>query len=258
MASVPGVVTDPSRIKGGLIALPSGGSQIAAYVAQPSQPGNYPGIVVIQEAFGLVDHICDLARRFAFVGYNAVAPALYWRRGAPKNPDNMDDVRPVMFGLPDSEAVQDLEAAADYLRGMPGATGKVGAIGFCSGGRHTLLFACSSSKVDAAIDCWGGFIDRANPDEATNAARPKAPLDMVPQLHCPVFGVFGAEDQNPPVQLEAELKKRAQAAGKDVTTKIYEGAGHAFLADYRPTYREGPAYQLWGDIRVYFDKHLRG
>ena len=114
-----------------------------------------------------------------------------------------------MFGLPDSEAVQDLEAAADYLRALPGATGKIGAIGFCSGGRHTLLFACSSNKVDAAIDCWGGFIHRATPDAETNAARPKAPLDMVGQLNCPLFGVFGEEDQNPPVALEAELKKRA-------------------------------------------------
>ena len=257
MANVPGVVTDPSRIKGGVIGLQSGGTQIAAYVATPNQPGNYPGIVVIQEAFGLVDHICDVARRFANLGYNACAPALYWRRGAPKNPDNMDDVRPVMFGLPDSEAVQDLEAAADYLRAIPGATGKVGAIGFCSGGRHTLLFACSSSKVNAAIDCWGGFIHRANPDAETNAARPKPPLDMVGQLHCPLFGVFGVEDENPPVALEAELKKRAQAAGKDVTTKIYNGAGHAFLADYRPSYREGPATQLWGDIQSFFGERLR-
>ena len=257
MANVPGVVTDPSRIKGGVIALPSGGGQIAAYLATPNQPGNYPGIVVIQEAFGLVDHICDLARRFANLGYNACAPALYWRRGGPKNPDNMDDVRPVMFGLPDSEAVQDLEAAAAYLRALPGATGKIGATGFCSGGRHTLLFACSSNKVDAAIDCWGGFIHRANPDEETNAARPKAPLDMVGQLHCPLFGVFGEEDQNPPVALEAELKKRAQAAGKDVTTKIYKNAGHAFLADYRPSYREGPANELWNDVQAFFGKHLK-
>jgi carboxymethylenebutenolidase len=257
MANVPGVVTDPSRIKGGVVSLTSGGAQIPAYMARPNQPGNYPGIVVIQEAFGLVDHICDLARRFANIGYNACAPALYWRRGAPKNPDNMDDVRPVMFGLPDAEALQDLEAAADYLRAMPGATGKVGAIGFCSGGRHTLLFACSSGKVDAAIDCWGGFIHRANPDEETNAARPKAPLDMVGQLHCPLFGVFGEEDQNPPVELEAELKKRGQAAGKDVTTKIYKNAGHAFLADYRPSYREEAAKELWGDIQSFFGKHLK-
>jgi len=257
MANVPGVVTDPSRIKGGVIALPSGGTNIAAYLAYPNQPGNHPGIVVIQEAFGLDDHICDLARRFANIGYNACAPALYWRRGGPKNPDNMDDVRPVMFGLPDSEAVQDLEAAAAHLRGLPGATGKIGAIGFCSGGRHTLLFACSSSKVDAAVDCWGGFIHRATPDAETNAARPKAPLDMVPQLHCPLFGVFGVEDENPPVALEAELKKRAAAAKKDVTTKIYQNAGHAFLADYRPSYREPAAKELWADATAFFAKHLK-
>jgi carboxymethylenebutenolidase len=257
MANVPGVVTDPSRVKGGVIALPSGGTRIAAYLATPNQPGSYPGIVVIQEAFGLVDHICDLARRFANLGYNAVAPALYWRRGGPTNPDDINTVFPVMFGLPDSEAVQDLEAAADHLRALPGATGKIGAIGFCSGGRHTLLFACSSGKLDAAIDCWGGFINRATPDAETSAARPKPPLDMVGQLRCPLFGVFGAEDQNPPVALEAELKRRAQAAGKDVTTKIYQGAGHAFLADYRPSYREGPAHELWDDIRGYFGRHLK-
>ncbi len=141
---------------------------------------------------------------------------------------------------------------------MPGATGKVGAIGFCSGGRHTLLFACSSNKVNAAVDCWGGFINRATPDAETTAARPKAPLDMVGQLHCPLFGVFGDEDQNPPVALEAELKKRGAAAHKDVTTKIYQNAGHAFLADYRPSYREGPAHELWADATAFLGKHLKG
>ena len=257
MANVPGVVTDPSRIKGGVISLQSGGAQIPAYMARPHEAGNYPGIVVIQEAFGLVDHICDLARRFANIGYNACAPALYWRRGAPKDPDVMETVFPVMFGLPDNEALQDLNAAADHLNAMPGATGKVGAIGFCSGGRHTLLFACNSNKVNAAIDCWGGFIHRATPDAETTPARPKAPLDMVGQLHCPLFGVFGEEDQNPPVALEAELKKRAQAAGKDVTTKIYKNAGHAFLADYRPSYREAAAQELWNDATAFFGKHLK-
>src|SRR5258708_8812938 len=101
MANVPGVVTDPSRIKGGVIALPSGGTNIAAYLATPNQPGNYPGIVVIQEAFGLVDHICDVARRFAHIGYNACAPALYWPRGRATNPHNLPNPVPGMFGLPD-------------------------------------------------------------------------------------------------------------------------------------------------------------
>ena len=103
----------------------------------------------------------------------------------------------------DKQAVQVLEAAAAHLRGVPGATAKVGAIGFCSGGRHTLLFPCSSNNRHAAIDCWGGFIHRATPDAATTAARPTPILDLVKNLHCALFAVFGEEDQNPPVEMEA-------------------------------------------------------
>jgi len=255
MANVPGVVTDPSKIKGGLVHVPVGGSKIPAYLAQPNQDGNYPGIVVIMEAFGLADHICDVARRFANIGYNAIAPDLYWRDGNPTDPSDFATVAPVMFGLKDSQAVGDLEASADYLRGLKGATGKIGAIGFCSGGRHTLLFATSSSKVDAAIDCWGGFIHRATPDAETTPSRPTKVLDLMGNLHCPLFGVFGAEDQNPPAELAEEMKKRG--AGKDVTTKVYPNAPHAFLADYRPTYREGPATELWNDVQGFFGKHLK-
>src|SRR5947208_15978810 len=131
-----------------------------------------------------------------------------------------------MFGLPDSEAVQNLEAAAACLRGLPGATGKVGAIGFCSGGRQTLLFACSSNKVDAAVDCWGGFISRATPNDMTTASRPMPVIDMIDRLSCPLFAVFGEEDQNPTVTESEELQRRAQRAGKDVTVKVYKNAGH--------------------------------
>ena len=256
MPNIPGAVTDPSRVRGETIELKSGSDTIHGYLARPSQPGGNPGIVVIHEAFGLVEHIRDIARRFANIGYNALAPDLYSRAGGPSNPDDIATVMPVMFAKSDTEAVQDLEAAAAHLRGLPSATGKVGAIGFCSGGRHTLLFACSSNKVDAAIDCWGGFIHRATPDAETTAARPTAVLDLVKNLHCPLFAVFGEEDQNPAVALEAELKQRAAAAGKTVTTRIYQDAGHAFLADYRPSYREGPAHELWTDVTAFFHNHL--
>src|SRR5580698_5494208 len=255
MANVPGLVTDPSKIKGGIVHVQSGGAKIPAYLAQPNQDGNYPGIVVIHEAFGLADHICDLARRFANIGYNAIAPDLYWKNGAPTDASDINTVFPVMFGLSDKQAVGDLEASADYLRGLKGATGKVGAIGFCSGGRHTLLFACSSRKVDAAVDCWGGFVHRATPDAETTSSRPTKVLDLMSNLHCPLFGVCGAEDQNPPVEIAEEMKKRG--AGKDVTTKVYPNAPHAFLADYRPTYREGPAHELWNDATGFFKKHLQ-
>jgi carboxymethylenebutenolidase len=258
MANIPGAVTDPSRVRGENTELKSGGDTITGYLARPTAAGRHPGIVVIHEAFGLVEHIRDLARRFANIGYDALAPDLYARKGAPSDPNNIDTVMPVMFAKPDAEAVQDLEAAAACLRALPGATGKVGAIGFCSGGRQTLLFACSSDKVDAAIDCWGGFIHRATPDAETTPSRPTSILDLVGKLGCPLFGVFGEEDQNPTVALSEELKKRAAAAGKDVTIKVYKNAGHAFLADYRPSYREGPATELWGDAVAFFNKHLKG
>ena len=256
MADIPGAVTDPSRVRGEDIELKSGGDTIKGYLARPSQTGRNPGIVVIHEAFGLVEHIRDIARRFANIGYHALAPDLYARKGSP-DPNDMNSVFPVMFGKPDAEAVQDLEAAAAHLRGLSGATGKVGAIGFCSGGRQTLLFACSSSKVDAAVDCWGGFIHRATPDAETTPARPNPVLDLVGKLGCPLFGVFGEEDQNPSVAQSEELGKRAQAAGKDATIKVYKNAGHAFLADYRPSYREGPAAELWRDAVAFFDEHLK-
>ena len=255
MANIPGAVTDPSRVRGENIELKSGGDTIKGYLAQPSQSGRCPGIIVIHEAFGLVEHIRDIARRFANVGYNAMAPDLYSRKGGPSDPNDINTVFPVMFGKTDAEAVQDLEAAADHLRGLPGATSKIGVIGFCSGGRQTLLFACSGSKADAAVDCWGGFIHRATPDAETTPSRPTPILNMVDRLHCPLFAVFGEEDQNPTVAQSEELRSHAQRAGKDVTVKVYQNAGHAFLADYRPSYRAEEAKDGWNRMLAWFKSH---
>jgi len=257
MANIPGAVTDPSRVRGENIECKSVGDTIEGYLAQPNQAGRYPGIIVIHEAFGLVEHIRDIARRFANIGYNALAPDLYSRKGGPSDPNDINTVFPVMFGKSDAEAVQDLEAAADHLNELPGATGKIGVIGFCSGGRQTLLFACSSDKPNAAVDCWGGFIHRATPDAETTPERPTPILNMLDRLHCPLFAVFGEEDQNPTVAQSAELRRLAQRAGKDVAIKVYKNAGHAFLADYRPSYREGPAAELWKDALAFLDKHLK-
>lgn len=256
MANVPGAVTDASRVQGEAISFASGGDTISGYLARPSEPGRYPGIVVIHEAFGLVEHIRDIARRFANIGYNALAPDLYCRGGAP-DPNNMDTVWPIMFGLPDAQAVQDLEAAAGQLRGLAGATGKIGCIGFCSGGRQTLLFACSTAKLDAAVDCWGGFISRATPDQVTTPSRPTPVMNMLDRLASPLFAAFGEEDQNPSVAEAEELRGRAERAGKEATVKVYGGAGHAFLADYRPSWREAPAFALWADLTRFFARHLK-
>jgi hypothetical protein len=140
LPNTPGAVTHPSRIKGEEIHFKSGTDSIPGYLEQPAQPGSYPGIVVIHEAFGLVDHIRDIARRFANIGYNALAPDLYARAGGPKDPNDINTVMPAVFALPDAQAVQDLEAAATHLRGLPGATARIGA-------------PSASAQVDATHCC---------------------------------------------------------------------------------------------------------
>jgi carboxymethylenebutenolidase len=126
------------------------------------------------------------------------------------------------------------------------------------GGRYTLLFACASDRLDAAVDCWGGFIDRATPDERSTPPRPTPPLEMADRLRCPLLGAIGAEDQNPSPELGERLRERARASGQEVQVDVYEGAGHAFFADYRPTYRPGPAAELWQRVVPFLARHLQG
>ncbi len=229
---------------------------LEAYLARPKAAGKYPGLIVVHEAWGVNDHIRDVVRRFANVGFIAVAPDLYTRVGKPGAKDPMPDVLAKMFALNDAQIVQDLEAAAAFLRSQPGANGKVGAVGFCFGGRSVLLFASSSDKVDATVDCWGGFIDRATPDAQTTAARPRPVIDLGDRLHGPIYVVVGAEDQNPSPAHGDALKARLEKAGKQVTLEVFADAGHAFFADYRPTYREKAAFALWPKMTTFLKKHL--
>lgn len=249
--AVPGAVRDPSSIDTSEIRV----GEVDAYLARAVGAGPRGGIIVIHEAFGMVPHISDLTRRFAAAGYNTIAPNLYTRTGSP-DPTDFPAVFEAMFGKPDHETVADLDAAAGHLRGLDNANGKVGVIGFCSGGRQTLLHACSSQSPDAAIDCWGGFVERATNDEETTPTRPTPVRDLASGASCPIFLAGGAEDQNPSPEVLHDLEARLRAAGKDVTLKIWDGAGHAFLADYRPSYAEPQAHELWADILAFFGRHL--
>jgi len=252
-----GEVTNRDSIEAYDVTFASGGSQIRAYMARPKAPGTYPGVIILHEAFGLVEHERDVARRFANAGFIALAPDVYSRIGAPRNASDMAEVRTKMFGLKDDELVRDFEAAADLVRAESQCNGKVGCVGFCVGGRWTLLFACSSGKVDAAIPCWGGFITRATPEAETTPERPRPVISLAPQLHCPLYIVGGEEDQNPaPADLN-ELRSRAEKSGKPVQLDIFKNAGHAFFADYRPSYREQAAFELWPKMVAFFITHLR-
>ena len=172
----------------------------------------HPGVVVIMEAFGLNDHIKDVADRFAREGYIALAPDMYTREGNP-DPNDIDDVIKIMFSVPDSQAMADLDAAARHIKGQSDSNGKVGAIGFCSGGRYTLMFGCTSKNLDAAVDSAGGFIIQ----DDHPPTRPVSPIDMVNDLSCPLLGLFGEEDANPSPE-HAERRYRDTPRGQE---KIY-------------------------------------
>jgi carboxymethylenebutenolidase len=233
------------------------GDSLRGFLARPRTDAPRPGLLVIHEAMGLNEHIRDLARRFAAAGYDALAPDLYTRTGPPE-PDDITSIFAKMLGLADRGVVADLDSAAAYLRMLDTATGKVGCIGFCSGGRQTLLFASSSASPDCAVDCWGSFLTRASPDDVVTPNRPTPLIDLVENVRCPLLLVGGVDDPNPSPDELAAVAERARRGGAEVTLSLYEGAGHAFLADYRPSYREEPAHQLWDEALGFLATHLVG
>jgi carboxymethylenebutenolidase len=258
-AGVPGAVLDPSAILAEeLTYAGTGDTLINAYLARPAaSEGPLPGLIVIHEAGGLGDHIRDVTRRFANVGHVALGVDLYTREGGPPPAGDLPALMARLFSMPDERILGDLEGAADLLRARPDVTGKVGCVGFCMGGRLTLLFACASDRLDAAVDCWGGFIDRSTPDERSTPERPMPPLDLAERLHCPLLAAIGAEDHNPSPALGERLRERLAAAPHATQVDIYEGAGHAFFADYRPSYRPAPAALLWERVVPFLATHLR-
>ncbi len=259
---VPGAVIDPTRVSGEELTFAgAGGSEIDGYLARPDARLSHPshaGMVVIHEAMGLNDHIRDVCNRFANLGYAALGVDLYTREGGPPPMDDRQAMMARLFSMSDQTVLGDLEGATDFLRSLDGVSGRVGCIGFCMGGRYTLLFACASDRLNAAVDCWGGFIDKATPEERSTPARPAPPLDLAERLSCPLLAAIGAEDQNPSPEIAAQLRERAGNSGQEVKVGVYEGAGHAFLADYRPTYRPQAAAKLWAEIVPFLARHLQG
>lgn len=257
---VPGAVTDPERILGEDLTFPGAqGDPIDGYLAQPvADAGEHgrPGILVIHEAGGLGAHIRDVVNRLADLGYVALGVDLFTREGGPPPKDDLQALMARLFAMSDRTVLGDLEGAADLLRTREECDGRIGCIGFCMGGRYALLFACASNRLDAAVDCWGGFIDAATTQERSTPARPTPPLELAEQLTCPLLAAIGAEDHNPSPEVGQRLRERAGASGQEVTVDVYEGAGHAFFADYRPTYRPEPAALLWERVVPFFARHL--
>jgi carboxymethylenebutenolidase len=230
------------------------GDQIHAYVARPEGAGPFPGVVLVHHLPGWDELYQEFTRRFANQGYIAISPDLYCRDGH-GTPDDVAAKIRADGGVADDRVIGDMSAAADWVRAQPGSNGKVGIIGTCSGGRHSVLVASRApGKFNAVADLWGGGV--VAPKESLTPKQPVAPVDYTKDLDAPLLGLFGNDDQRPsPADVdvhEAELKKH----NKSYEFYRYDGAGHGFFYYDRPIYRQQQAMEGWGKVFTFFEKHL--
>jgi carboxymethylenebutenolidase len=228
-----------------------GGDAIEAYSARPLTPGPVGGVVVIHHMPGYDDGTKEIARRFAFHGYNAIMPNLYWRDAPGASPDDAAATARAQGGVPDDRLVGDVAGAMAYLKGLSNANGKVGVIGYCSGGRQSFL-AGVSLDLDAAVDCYGAFVV----GEAREGTTMVPIVDKTPSLSCPLLGLFGEDDKYPSPAHVAELEEALKAAGKTYEFHSYPGAGHAFFSVNRPAYRVDAANDGWQRIFAFYGRYL--
>jgi carboxymethylenebutenolidase len=229
------------------------GDTIYGYEARPLGPGPYPGVVVIHHAPGWDEETKEITRKFAAHGYAAICPNLYYREG-PSNPEEATTIVRAAGGTPDDRCLGDLDGAIRHLRSLLSSNGKVGIIGYCSGGRQTYLAACSLSGLDAAVDCYGG---RVIPDpEQVNPRQPVPPIDLTANLSCPLLGLFGAEDLSPSPDEVARTEEVLKQHGKTYEFHTYQDAGHSFFSVDRPAYRQEAATEGWQRVFEWYGKYL--
>jgi carboxymethylenebutenolidase len=229
------------------------GVEIEAYLARPDGDQIRGGVVVIHHLPGYDRATKEITRRFAELGYDAICPNLYSRQAPGAAPDDAAATVRASGGISDDQLVGDVGGAAAYLRSLPTSNGKVGVIGYCSGGRQSVLAACNLD-LDAAVDCYGAYVTGTPtadfPLKITNL------VDQLPALHAPLLGLFGVEDARPSPEHVAELVEILTANGKEFEFHSYDDAGHAFFAVDRPSYRVAAANDGWERITAFFAAKL--
>ncbi len=229
------------------------GDEIEAYFARPLGVDSFGGVVVIHHMPGYDAPTKEIVRTFAANGYAALMPNLYHRDAPGASPDDAAATARAKGGVPDERLIGDVGAAADYLRALDGSNGKVGVIGYCSGGRQSFLAACSL-PLDAAVDCYGAFVIGTPPAEIPLKVGPIAHL--AENLSCPLLGLFGADDKYPSPDEVDQLDKILTEEAKPHEFHVYEGAGHAFFSVNRPAYRVEAANDGWQKIWDFYGRYL--
>jgi len=230
-----------------------GGDEIEAYLARPLAEGSRGGVVVIHHMPGYDRGTKEITRRFAELGFDAICLNLYWREAPGAAPEDAAATARAQGGVPDERLIGDVSGAASHLRALDSSNGKVGVIGYCSGGRQSVMAACNA-ELDAAVDCYGAFVTGTPPEgfplKVTNL------VDQLPNLRCPLLGLFGNEDKFPTPEQVDELESILKDNGKEYEFHRYDGAGHAFFSVDRPAYNVAAANDGWARITEFYRKYL--
>lgn len=241
------IMTDTHGLEAGFVEIPASGGPIPAYRAVTADSQSRPLVLVVQEIFGVHEHIADVCRRLAKLGYCAIAPSLYHRQGDVTSLKSFDEIRPIVAKVPDAQVMGDLDATITWASkaGIADAN-KVGITGFCWGGRIVWLYAAHNPKLKAGVAWYGRVLG----DKTER--QPAHPLDVATKIKAPVLGLYGGKDEGIPVATLDQLKA---ALGPDTKSqfKVYPDSPHAFFADYRPSYREVDAKDGWARLVDWFN-----
>ncbi|HET7202372.1 MAG TPA: dienelactone hydrolase family protein [Steroidobacteraceae bacterium] len=245
------ITTDTAGLTAGEVRIPVKDGEIPGYRAMPAQGRNFPVVLVVQEIFGVHEHIRDVCRRFAKQGYVAVAPELYARQGdVSKISDWKQIMSEVVSKVPDEQVMADLDAAAAWAgKSSNGDTKKVAVTGFCWGGRITWLYAAHNPDLKAGVAWYGRLTGERTP------LQPQYPIDVAGQLKAPVLGLYGGKDQGIPLTDVEQMRSALEKAGKPSKIVVFPDAPHGFLADYRPSYKPREAADAWAQCLAWFRQH---
>ena len=248
------ITTDTIGLVAGEVKIPTADGTMPAYRAVPEGKGPFPTVLVVQEIFGVHEHIKDLCRRLAKQGYFAVAPELYARQGdVSKMTDIPKIISSVVSKVPDAQVFSDLDASVAWAKSTGLAdTTKLAVTGFCWGGRIVWLYAARNPNVKAGVAWYGRLVGKADP------LHPKHPVDLAAELKAPVLGLYGGVDTGIPLDSIEQMRAAIKSAGKNAEIVVYPDTPHGFNADYRPTYREQPATDGWKRMLTWFKQHGAG
>jgi carboxymethylenebutenolidase len=245
------ITTDTKGLEAGEVKIPVADGEIPAYRAMPATGGPFPVVLVVQEIFGVHEHIKDICRRLAKLGYLAVAPEMYARQGdVSKLTDIQEIIGKVVSKVPDKQVLEDLDAAVAWAKKSgKGDTDKLAVTGFCWGGRIVWLYAAHNPNLKAGVAWYGRLTS------PTDDLHPKHPLDLAASLKAPVLGLYGGADMGIPNDTVEKMQAALKEAKQPSEIILYPDTPHGFHADYRPTYRAKEAADGWKRLVEWFKKN---